>query len=185
MSNTRVTVASTNARIDGIESALVALTQAVTGLVAQFATPAAVAETVASAPKARKATKAAPKALVSVPTGKAVTATVSVDEARALVEAGGDAWKIKVTSTSGNAIPFGMVLRAERAAARKSETPVKAAKAPAKAAPKAAPKAKASKSTKASTEAAEMFKLGGAALKALAADGNKAAQAEIDRRASK
>jgi hypothetical protein len=158
----RPTVASTNARIDGIELALVKLTEAVTGLVASYATPAPVAEVVA--PKASKARKAATK-LTSVPTGKgaAAPATVTDAEARKLVVGGADAWEIHVVSTAGNVVPFGLVLRAEKAAARK-----------------AAPKA--TKPVTKATSANPMFKLSGAQLREL---GTKAAKAEIARRAAK
>ena len=196
-------IAAVRAEIAAFRGDLATVAGAVTSVAeivarSQAFAPAAVAEAtvtaIGDAPSAKPARKSAPrKAAASKATSKparkatvqeAAQATVqglpTIDEARALVDAGGDAWKIRVLSTEGNPIPFGLVLRAEKAAARKAAP---APKAPAKKAPAKARKGKAAQVS--AEDAKRVFVLGGKDLAALAAKGDAAAQAEIDRRAAK
>lgn len=181
--NTRITVAQVSTRVDALVATQVETNALLARIVARMdaaehATPAAVAEVtqITTAPSKRAPRKAA-KATAS----KASTKLPSVTEARKLVDAGGDAWTIKVLSTTtGKAIPFGLVLRAERAAARAATTASTTATT-------ATPKAKrVSKRAQAKAEASKaLFGMGGKELTALAAEGDKGAQAEIDRRTAK
>lgn len=172
MTATRMTIASTNARIDALSTTLDQLLAAVQTIAGQHSTPAMVTE-ITSAPS-KRARKAAPAKAVKATARKATVRSaakdevlvVTLDDAAARVAAGEDAWKITVLSSKGNPVPFGLVRRA----------------AGVKTAPKAtAPKAtvKASKTTKVD---ASLFALSGPALKAL---GTPAADAEIARRAAK
>lgn len=195
-SNTRITVAFVNERVTGLANDIAILTGVVTNLAtlvanAQNATPAPVAEVVniASAPKARKATarKAKATAPKAVPVADGAD-TLTIEQAQALVEVGEDPWKLKVHSTTGKVVPFGVVLRALKAQARaEGKTEASTTTAPVKRVSKAS-KAKASLAAPAEPDAAErkrVLALGGKALADLAEQGDASAAWEIARRAAK
>lgn len=162
-STTRITVAQVAAQVAAqgqaittqgeaitqIASAVTALTQALTN--GQFASPAAVVSEITDAPSVRP-----------VPAG---VKPVSLKTAAKKVAEGGDAWKIHVTSSEGNVVPFGVVLRAQKAAERKANKDAGVVTAP-----------------KASKPANKFFAMSGADL---IADGSKGAKAEIARREAK
>lgn len=145
----RITIAQVNARVDALAAAQETTNELLAKLVqaqAQYNAPATVVDLTEH--KAAKATKAAPK-------------VVSLKTAQKRVDAGEDAWKITVKSSNGNAVPFGLVLRASKAGARKAENVA---------------------TTQASAKGNPFFAM---SRKALIADGSKGAQAEIARRESK
>jgi hypothetical protein len=175
----RVTLASTNARIDSVLTGMSELTELVAKLIAsnaQMHTSAVVAE-ITSAPSVRKSTrKSATKATKASET-KPAKATVSIEDAHKAVLAGANPWNVLVESnTTGKPVPFYRVARALKLELPKREAAVPASttKAPAKArSSKAAPKAVA--------QANPLLGMTGAELKAL----GKAGEAEIARRAAK
>lgn len=179
----RITVAQLVARIDAQDtrmdalvgaqiattdllSKLAASTDALSQAVVSYTTPATVtAITEAKTAKARTSTPA--KA-----TADTATKTVTLKTAQKRVDEGADAWKVFVkSSATGEPIPYGLVLRANKAQARKAGKAT--ATTPA--------------TTPASTKAVErpFFAMGGKELATLAGAGNATAQAEIDLRAAK
>lgn len=117
----------------------------------QFATPATVVSEITDAPSVRPA--------------PANVKVVSIKTAEKRVAEGESAWDIHVRSSEGNVIPFGVIVRAQKAAARKA----------AKANGTHVPAKKATKPNK-------FFAMSGADLRA---DGSKGALAEIARREAK
>jgi hypothetical protein len=121
MSNTttpRVTVASTNARIDGIEAQLALILEALTA--PKHATTSTVASEVDTKVEHVTPTSGRANTRTSASnTSKAKTVTLAAAQKR--VDAGEPAWKILVkSSTTGEPIPYGLVLRANAAAERKA-----------------------------------------------------------------
>jgi hypothetical protein len=126
MSNTttpRVTVASTNARIDGIEAQLALILEALTA--PKHATTSTVASEVGT--KVEHVTPSKVRANTRTRKAKQAEAVIdcanvlSLADAQTAVDAGVPAWQVKVaSSTTGKPIPYGLVLRANAAAERKA-----------------------------------------------------------------
>lgn len=112
----RITVAQVNTRVDALVEAIATQNEILGKLVAQFSTPAPVIDLVE-----HKAAR------TSVPVSKTEPKTVSLKAAQKRVDAGEDAWKITVKSSNGNPVPFGLVLRAQRASERKANNATKPA----------------------------------------------------------
>lgn len=142
MSNTRITVASTSARIDGLEAMLAQILTHLT--TPEHVTATAVAEKVEAAGVAPVVAPARTrKASTTKATTKAVR-TVTLATAAKRVEAGAKPFEVMVkSSTTGEPIPYGLVLRAQKAAQKAAEKGTTAEVAPA---PKGA-KGKAAKAT--------------------------------------
>jgi hypothetical protein len=185
----RPTVAQAMAEIAAVRADVATVVRVVTDLAAlvaqgQAQTSAAVAEATVTAigdapskaaPKrTRKATGR--KATVQEAAQATVQGLPTIAEAHKLVAEGADPWKVKVLSaTTGKPIPFKLVMQAE---AHAGTAP--ASKPAAKPARKGGRKA-----TVSADDAKRVFALGGKELAALAAGGDKAAAAEIARRAAK
>lgn len=183
----RPTVRMALDEIAAVRADVATLTRVVTDLAGLFATAqahtsAAVAEATVTA-IGDAPSKAAPKRTRKASGRKATVqeaaqALPTIAEAHKLVAEGADPWKVKVLSaTTGKAIPFKLVMQAEAHASKPATTT---------AAPAAKPARKGGrKATISADDAKRVFALGGKELAALAAGGDKAAEAEIARRAAK
>lgn len=183
----RPTVAQAMTEIAAVRADVATVVRVVTDLAAlvaqgQAQTSAAVAEATVTA-IGDAPSKAAPKRTRKASGRKATVqeaaqALPTIAEAHKLVAEGADPWKVKVLSaTTGKAIPFKLVMQAQ---AHAGTTTAPASKPAAKPARKGGRKA-----TISADDAKRVFALGGKELAALAAGGDKAAAAEIARRAAK